>query len=517
MEPSYIVRARTPALPDAEVILLFWKKGELPLQPQDARRVQQFLDRVSATGEPGELHVVPLPKGNAPRTLLLVGLGEKPTLDTFRRGVAAAVQHAKQSAVQRIAIRAPEQFHDGYALGVACVEGAELGGYAFTEYQAELKKKERQRAVKTIELSVTRPQLPSVKRGIQRGKIFTRATVLTRDLVNEPASRVTPHALAEEARRIARASRGFVRVEILDRAECEARGMGAFLAVAQGSTHPPFFIHLTYEPKLKSKIKDQKSKIPTVALVGKGITFDSGGLSLKPAEGMETMKIDMAGAAAVFGVFSALRDLRPPVVIHGFVAACENMPSGSAVKPGDVVRSASGKTIEIRNTDAEGRLTLADTLTEARKVGPSVIIDLATLTGACVVSLGEDVAGMFSNDADMARRVAAAAHRAGEPVWELPLVRDYREQLRSTVADLKNITGKRWAGAITGALFLQEFVGNTPWVHVDIAGPSYAEQQTNPVIPAGASGFGVRTMLRFLERLATTREKHRARPKRAGE
>jgi leucyl aminopeptidase len=500
MATSYTVRPRTNTLPGAEVVLLFWKKGKLPVRSLDARRIQQFLDRVGATGEPNEVQAIPFPRGTMPRTLLLVGLGERPTLDTFRRGVATAVQYAKQSAVRGIAVCAPEGLKDGTALGIACVEGAELGGYAFTRYQADLAKRERVRALGTLDLVVARPHVAFARRGIQMGRIFTAATMYARDLVNEPAARVTPQALADEARRIARSSRGRVQVEVLDRAVCEALGMSAFLAVAQGSAHPPFFIHLTYQSGKNTPQRDGET-IPVVALIGKGITFDSGGLSLKPAEGMETMKVDMAGAAVVFGVFSALRELRLPLTVHGFVAACENMPSGSAVKPGDVVRSSSGKTIEIRNTDAEGRLTLADVLTEARKVKPTVMVDLATLTGACVVSLGEDVAGLFSNNGEMARRLTAAAYRAGEPVWQMPLVRDYREQLKSTIADLKNITGKRWGGAITAALFLQEFVGDTPWIHLDIAGPAYAEQQTNPVVPVGGSGFGVRTVLRFLQRL----------------
>ncbi len=508
MPTTYRIRARVRALPSAPLTVLFWRKGELPLPAAESRRVREHLGRVGARGETQEITVVPLPKGTATRTLVAVGCGEKLTLDTFRRGVASGVQQARQLAVREMAVLVPKEMADGRAIGAAIVEGVALGGYTFTRYQADRAKQERARAVRSVEIVVEPRTHAAVQEGIRAGKILVAATVLARDLVNEPASKVTPQALANEARRIASSSRGHVTVEVLDRAACEKRGMGAFLAVAQGSTHAPFFVHLTYTPRgsvvsspaRKGVGERGEKKLPIVALIGKGITFDSGGLSLKSAASMETMKVDMAGAAAVFGVFSALPALKLPVIVHGFVAACENMPSGSSTRPGDIVRSASGKTIEIRNTDAEGRLTLADALTEARNVKPDAMVDLATLTGACVVALGEEVAGIFASDATLARRIIAAAHHAGESLWELPLVPTYRDQLKSTVADLKNISGKRWADAILGALFLQEFVGGTPWAHLDIAGPAYAEQQTNPVVPVGASGFGVRTLINFLQR-----------------
>lgn len=500
MALTYTVRSRPTALPSAGVVLVFWKKGALPLAGADARRVASVLKRLSATGEAHERHVVSLPRAGAARDLLLVGLGERATLDIFRRGVAAAVQHARKSGAQDVAVMAPEELSDAFALGVACAEGAELGGYVFAKYRRDLAKQERNARLRRLALFLASRNVSAAKEGLRRGTLFAEATRAARDLVNEPAAHATPEALAGEARRIVRESRGRVTVDVLDRTACAQRGMGAFLAVAQGSENPPFFIHLTYAGTEERGAEGARR--PTVALVGKGITFDSGGLNLKSAEGMETMKIDMAGAAAVLGVFSALPKLDVPLTVHGFVAACENMPSGSAVKPGDIVTASSGKTIEILNTDAEGRLTLADALWQATRQAPDVLVDLATLTGACVVSLGEDVAGLFSNHPVMAQRLLAAASHAGEPVWELPLVDDYREQLKSVVADVKNVSAKRWGGAVTAALFLREFVGKTPWLHLDIAGPAYAEQQVNPVVPAGGSGFGVRTLLRFLEAVA---------------
>lgn len=504
MSAVYTLRSPARALPTGELVVVFWTPDGISVgTPQEHRALAQALKKLDGRGEEREIIPVPLPVSRRARTILCVGLGKKLKLDTFRRGIAAAVQYARQSATREVSIVMPAEFRDTRALGIASVEGCELGRYLFAKYQHELARRERTRGLRRVTLIADRAHHRTLADGVRMGKLYAAATILARNLVNEPACHMTPKALVDDARRIVKASKGSVAMEVLDRPACEKRGMGAFLAVAQGSEHPPFFIHLSYTPRGRRAASDT---LPTVALIGKGITFDSGGLSLKPADGMETMKIDMAGAASVFAVFAALPALRLPVAVHGFVAACENMPSGSAVRPGDVVRSASGKTIEIRNTDAEGRLTLADALTEAKKIKPDVIIDLATLTGACVVSLGEEVTGLFTNNDDLGQQVEAAAHRAGEAVWRLPLVEEYRDQLKSTVADLKNIGGRRWAGAITAALFLEEFVGTTPWVHLDIAGPSYAEQQVNPVVPVGASGFGVRTLLHYLERLVASEQ-----------
>jgi leucyl aminopeptidase len=298
---------------------------------------------------------------------------------------------------------------------------------------------------------------------------------------------VTASALAETARTIAREAG--LRIRVFDRAACERMGMGAFLGVNRGSVEPPRFIHLTYVPRRPARRR--------IALVGKGITFDSGGLDLKTAEGMERMKGDMSGAAAVLGVLKVLPRLRPAVEVHGLIAATDNMPSGSATKPGDVLRAMNGKTIEVNNTDAEGRLTLADAIAYARKeIKPHEIVDVATLTGACSIALGSLCAGAMSNDAALQDRVLAAAARAGERLWPLPLIDEYREGLRSEVADLRN-TGPRPGGAITAGLFIREFAGDTPWVHLDIAGVAFTDKEL-AYAPKGGVGFGARTLIEFV-------------------
>ncbi|KKU95471.1 MAG: putative cytosol aminopeptidase, partial [Candidatus Gottesmanbacteria bacterium GW2011_GWA1_48_13] len=320
------------------------------------------------------------------------------------------------------------------------------------------------------------------------GETVAQAVCFARDLVNEPPSLTTPTYLSRQALGIAKAS-ALVSCEVLDKSDMEKLGMGGILGIARGSDEEPKFIKLSYAGGGRK----------TVALVGKGITFDSGGLSLKSSEGMETMKIDMAGAAAILGIFQALTVLKPKVNVVGLICATENMPSGGAIKPGDVVTAMNGKTIEILNTDAEGRVVLADGLSYAvEKVKPDVMVDLATLTGACMVALGEEISGLFANDAKLAQSLKEAAEQSGEKIWELPLAKEYKELLKSSVADIKNISGKRYGGAINGALFLQEFVpDNIPWAHLDIAGPAWAEKDT-PLEPRGATGVGVRMMLCWL-------------------
>lgn len=503
MSLPLVVRPLSRALPAADVVAVFTDGTSFPLPPALTREVRAHLARAAFKAEPNATHAVPLP-GRPPRTLLVIGKVKAPTIDVFRRGVASAVQRAKAEGLRTVAVIAPENLESRGALGRAFAEGALLANYRFTAYRAAEAARERRLRLRAVILLVPPAAVREVSAGVRLGILEGEGTMLARDLVNEPSSRLKPASLVEKARGIARQSKGAITVTVWNRAACEKRGMGAFLAVAQGSAAEPYFIHLVCRPRGKRQRAAGSGQLPRVVLVGKGITFDSGGLSLKPAEGMETMKIDMAGAAAVLGAFSALPRLQLPVEVHGMIAACENMPSGTAVKPGDIVRTVSGKTIEVLNTDAEGRLTLADVFGEAVKLKPDAIVDLATLTGACVVSLGEEVAGLFSNSDPLADAVLTAAEAAGEPVWRLPLVRDYRSQLKSEVADIKNIVGKRWGGAITAALFLQEFVGNTPWVHLDIAGPSYAEKQTNPVNPVGGTGFGVRTLLHYLESVERT-------------
>jgi leucyl aminopeptidase len=366
----------------------------------------------------------------------------------------------------------------------AAVEGAILGTYVFERYK-------REKSDKTVEtlrvVAADGRRAREVTEGARRGEIFAQSTWLARDLINAPANDVHPTYVAEVAREIAR--EGKLKLKVLERDDCAKLGMGAFLGVAQGSEQPPKFIHLTYTPSGRATKR--------VAIVGKGITFDSGGLDLKSADGMSRMKNDMSGAAAVLGIMKALPKLGAKVEVHGLIAATENMPSGSAIRPGDILRAMNGTTIEIGNTDAEGRLTIADALCYATKViEPQEMIDMATLTGACVVALGALCSGLMANDQRLADRLLAASRAAGERVWQLPLIEEYKEQFKSDVADLNN-TGGRNGGAITAGLFIKEFAGAIPWAHLDIAGPAFIDRDS-PLGPKGATGVAVRTILTYL-------------------
>jgi leucyl aminopeptidase len=324
---------------------------------------------------------------------------------------------------------------------------------------------------------------------LARAAVTARAVVRARDLVNEPAGFMTPTQVARTAREWSDGAG--MTIEVLDRAACERLGMGLFLAVARGSTEDQKFIHCAWTPPGAKR---------RVILVGKGVTFDSGGLSLKTNDGMLDMKTDMAGAAAVLAAAAAAAELKLPVEVHALAACTENMPSGSSYKLGDVIRSLDGKTVEINNTDAEGRLTLADALSYGLRLRPDVVFDFATLTGACMVALGPNIAGVMSNDDALASAFLAAAEGAGEEMWRMPLPPRLAEQLKSDIADLKN-TGERWGGALTAGLFLKEFVGDIPWVHVDIAGPSSASKEHGH-ITKGGTGFAVGSILEYLRRIA---------------
>jgi len=325
--------------------------------------------------------------------------------------------------------------------------------------------------------------------------VVVRATCRARDLVNEPPNVLTPIALAGIARDVAAA--GGLECRVIELEEARAMGMGLFAAVAQGSAQPPKFIVLEYRPQGAGR---------TIGLVGKGITFDSGGLSIKGAEGMKTMKSDMAGAAAVIATMGALRELGVPDRVLGIAPATENMISGAATRPGDIVRSLSGLTVEIANTDAEGRLVLADGLAFAVRAGVAEVIDVATLTGACVVALGDWTAGVMGNHQPLVDGLLAAAAQAGEQLWQLPLYEEFLEAMRGEITDLRNVAGRE-GGAERAGAFLGEFVGTTPWAHLDIAGPAFAESAPPiPYLAAGGTGFGVRTLLRYLTSRKKTAE-----------
>ena len=374
---------------------------------------------------------------------------------------------------------------DGRACEVVA-EGALLGSYRFDKYLTD--ERSRRPAMTTF---IVRPpsDVPAAdtEHAFARARSTARAVSRARDLVNEPAGTLTPTALADTASGWARDAG--LTVEVFDRAGCATLGMGLYLAVAQGSTQEPRFIHLAWTPP------DARRRL---VIVGKGVTFDSGGLSLKTNEGMLDMKTDMAGAAAVLAAAAAVGEEKLPVEVHALAACTENMPSGNAYKLGDVIRSLDGKTVEINNTDAEGRLTLADALSFGLRFKPDAMLDFATLTGACMVALGPHTAGVMSNNDALAGEVLDAGQRAGEDMWRLPLPPRLSEQLKSDVADFKN-TGERWGGALTAGLFLQEFVRGVPWAHIDIAGPSSAGKEYGHVAKGG-TGFGAAAILEILRR-----------------
>jgi leucyl aminopeptidase len=418
--------------------------------------------------------------------LIVVGLGDgkDATLETIRRAAAGGLRRARDLSARTVAVDLLGERLPAGQRTQAVVEGALLGTYSFDRYKREKNGK----AVDALRVVAPDQRLASeVGDGARRGEVFAGATALARDLVNMPANEVHPTHLARVAAQIAKEAR--LRLRVWEGTDCQKMGMGAFLAVAAGSEQPPKFIHLTYTPGRPRR---------RVALVGKGITFDAGGLDLKTAEGMLRMKDDMSGAAAVLGLFQALPRLKPPVEVHGLIAATENMPSGTAQRPGDIVRAMNGLTIEIGNTDAEGRLTLADALAYAVKhVKPDEMIDLATLTGAVVIALGQGVSGVMASDDGLASRVLAAADGAGERMWRLPLHDEYKDGLKSDVADLNNISSQRGAGAIVAGLFMREFTAGVPWAHLDIAGTAFTEREL-PLGPKGATGVGVRTLLAYL-------------------
>ena len=421
------------------------------------------------------------------KRILVVGLGKKENVDleAVRQTAAVAVNVAKECGSKTIV---SELHVHGELKASDCaqvmVEGALLADYTYTKYKKPTHKSPKFFAIVVSDGKILR----SAEKGLALGELAARGTVFARDLVNTPAHDMHPETLVDVAKSIAK-GKSSIRVRVFDREALKRMGAGGLLGVAQGSDRPPYLVHMTYKPKKPTR--------KSIALVGKAVTFDSGGLSLKPADFMMTMKCDMAGAAAVLGTFSVIAELAPTVEVHGIFGAVENMPSGSAIRPGDVLTAMNKKTMEVLNTDAEGRLTLADTLFYAAKLKPLFIVDLATLTGACVVALGEEITGVMSNDDKVAARVLDAAAAAGEKMWRLPLEKSYKKVIKSQIADLQNI-GNKWGGALTAGLFLEEFVDKTPWAHLDIAGPAFAEREIDPYTHKGATGHGVRTLIQLL-------------------
>jgi leucyl aminopeptidase len=422
--------------------------------------------------------------------VLLLGLGAPDELNEarYRSYAATAVRYAVNIGVTRAALSLPRRMPvEGWR---TIAEGVMLGAYRFTKYvTAERLPKRRLETITLCGRAQDKDKV-ALRGHVELGRSIGQAVALCRDAVNEPSNVVTPSDFAERAKEVAR--RHGLKIKVLGGRAIERAGMVLLAAVGRGSTREPRFVHLTYTPKGKPKRR--------LAFVGKGLTFDSGGLCIKPAAGMDEMKNDMAGAAAVLGLMDALGSLRPAVEVHAVFVLAENMPDGNAYRPGDVYRSLDGKTVEIINTDAEGRLALADGLAYARKLVPDLIVDAATLTGACMVALGKNCSAYFSSDDGWANLFKLAAQKAGESFWRMPLLVNLRDQLKSDIADLKH-TGDRWGGSITAALFLKEFVGSVPWIHCDIAGPVLADRPKD-IYPKGATGHPVLTFLRFVEGLA---------------
>ena len=498
--PSFALTAGGPFRTRSDVLVLFTDESPKPAAPLDA--VDRALDGklLRAAREEGF-------RGKADQTfvfhthgrlsaerIVVAGLGPAAQRDgeALRQAAGRGVKTAQRLRAKTVTLAVPAV--NGAAAVQAVAEGAALGAYQFDRYRTN-GRDER------VDLQSVRLLLPE---GVDRTRVAEQALAaalrvagaanFARTLVNEPAAHLTPEKLAEEAAAVGKTHR--LQVKVSGPKELKRLRMGMFSAVGQGSTNGPRLIELAYRPK---KTADQR-RAP-VALVGKAITFDSGGLSLKTAEGMADMKTDMAGSAAVLGAMSVVATLAPPFPVIGYLGAAENMPSGEAYRPGDVLISRLGKTVEVTNTDAEGRLVLGDVLSYAVEQKPSAVIDLATLTGACVVALGLWMGGAFSNDDALAEEVLTAARRAGESFWRMPLIELQKETLRSEVADMKN-AGDRWGGAITAAVFLKEFVGQTPWVHLDIAGTSQAMRERG-YQSKGATGVGVRTLVEFLKGRAT--------------
>lgn len=443
----------------------------------------KFLDATGFDASVGSFAVVPADG----MVHLVVGLGERADIDRAGLRTAGATIAGQAAKFARIAIDYPDALveridpRDG---GQALAEGLALGAYRFDKYRT----KDAESPNKLVSATIVSKLGKELSNGVARGAAIADGVCVARDIVNEPGGQVTAPALAKSIAE--RAMAAGLTAQVMDEKAIAKAKLGGLLAVNKGSTQPPRFVRLTYSPVGAEH---------TVALVGKGITFDSGGLSLKPAEAMMTMKMDKGGAAAVVGAMLALPVLKPKVRVEGYLPITDNMPGPDAQRPGDIFTARNGTTVEVLNTDAEGRLILADALSLASEGKPDAIVDLATLTGACIVALGDQIAGLMGNDDEFIGQVSAAAETVGEDVWALPLPPMYRKMLDSPVADLKNI-GSRSAGTLTAGLFLSEFVGEgIPWAHLDIAGPAWTDEP-RPGTPKGGTGFGVRTLLRLIER-----------------
>jgi leucyl aminopeptidase len=447
--------------------------------------------RKSFVGKPGQIASAVVPKGKSglqAGVVVVVGLGKADELDpeTIRRACASGARRARSEGARRITVALNDVVRNGQVSarqsGQSAAEGVILGLYRMEKYKK--KDPDRKEDVNQVIFGGGKASLAALRNGVRIGEAMSEGTIYARDLINTPSNEKRPPDLAGMARQMAR--KEGLRCSVLDEKQIEKLKMGALLAVAQGSGAPPRLVVLEYRPR--------GNKAAPLAFVGKGVTFDTGGISIKPSSGMENMTTDMSGAAAVLGAMLTVARLKPRVPVVGVAVMAENMVDGNATRPGDIVRAMSGTTIEIHNTDAEGRLVLADALHYTKtKYKPQCMIDLATLTGACMVALGGKITGMYGTDDELIARVQNLGDETGDRVWHMPLFPEYGESMKGKLADLCNISGVRWGGANTAAAFLQHFAEGTPWVHLDIAGPSHISS-SQPYRPPGGTGVGVRIL-----------------------
>lgn len=454
--------------------------------------IKQLIGVGEIKGKAGEVTVIHSGSKVKPQRIVVCGLGKKDLFkpDAIRQAAGSACKNLLKKNINEISFLLPEKGMTGLDEELAAqllVEGAGLGAWSFKKYFTS---PDNGSGIDVINLVATDGQQERIKTGVEKGRIITEAANLAREMSNEPANYMKPSDMARIAEQVA--EEGNLEIEILDQLMMKELGMRSVLAVAQGSSNLPNFIIMKYNGLPGEDID--------LALVGKAVTFDSGGISIKPSEKMEAMKMDMSGGAAVIAAMKAIAALKPALNVVALVAAVENLPSGTAQRPGDVVKAMNGKTIEVISTDAEGRMTLADVLTYAGNMGAKRIVDVATLTGACVIALGEVATGMFSNNQELADMVKEAGEEAGEYMWQMPMYDEYKEQYKSDVADFKNVGG-RDGGAITAALFLGEFAGTVPWVHLDVAGTAMIGKDRK-YWSKGGTGVPARTLINLVLALA---------------
>jgi len=478
------------AIPRCDLLALFACDGETGKPPRGVRVPR--LAEAAFHGEFRETRLTDCVSGPAAR-LLQIGLGKRADVqrERLRRAAAIAVRKAEKVRAPRLVLRIAPELAEAAGgpedAGQAVAEGVCMGSYALRRFKKKAK-------APYLEEVVLQGPGPAFARGARKGEVLGRANAWVRELQDTPANLMRPRELVAEARALVRGRPRFA-LRVLDERAMERLGMGAIVSVARGAEEPAYLIHLAYRPRGRAHGK--------VCLVGKGLTFDAGGISLKPAAKMEEMKYDMSGAAAVLGVFRALTELDLPLEVHGLLAAAENLPDGRATKPGDLVRAMNGLSIEVINTDAEGRLVLADSLVYAEtRLAPDVIVDLATLTGAVVTALGHELTGVMGTDAGLVDEIVAAGKDTGELCWPLPLLDQHRDHMKGSVGDLKNVNAGQGAGSSAGAAFLAHFVEKTPWAHLDIAGTAWGADERDYQGGSGGTGVGVRLLWRWLERRA---------------